>query len=85
MQIKTWKKKYKDVEVFIRNFGEVWEYLFVKENKIYSAHIIVKIPLTRIFAKEKYKDDEIRGAINMVFIMAKTTLDRLDIDKKDEK
>ena len=86
VEIKVWKKTYKEkeIDVLIRNIGEVWEYLFIWNSKIYSAYMEAKIPFWRKFGKEKYKDKEIEGAINLVFIMAKTTIDELT-KKENEK
>ena len=77
--IRVWKKTYKekDIDVIIRNIGEIFEYLFVWNGKIYSAHIEVKIPFWRKFSKEKYKDKEIEGAMSVIYLMAKTTIDTL--------
>ena len=78
-EIRIWKKTYKekDIDVIIRNIGEIFEYLFVWNGKIYSAHIEVKIPFWRKFSKEKYKDKEIEGAMSVIYLMAKTTIDTL--------
>ena len=78
-EFRIWKKTYKEkeIDILIRNIGEIWEYMFVWQGKIYSAHIEVKIPFWRKFSKEKYKDKEIEGAMSVIYLMAKTTIDTL--------
>jgi len=92
-EIRIWKKTYKkddmavttSIDVLIRNIGKIWEYMFVWQGKIYSAHIEVKIPFWRKFQKEKYKDEEIKGIINLVFTMGKTTVDELNKEENEKK
>jgi len=84
MKIKVWKKSHEDIDIIIRNIGEIFEYIFVWRGKIYSAHIEIKLPFWRNFRKEKYTDKEIQGAVNLIFISAKTTIEELSKQKKKD-
>lgn len=72
MEIKTYNfKKHYGCEIFIRNIGEIWEYLTVIKGKIYTAYITVKMkPLQR-----QYNQKEIEGAISYIGSMALATVE----------
>jgi len=77
MEVKVWNKNHKNINIIIRAIDSYWEYLFIWKDKIYSAYMVSPYPFRRFFWKEKYKDDEVKGCINLVYKMALTTIEEL--------
>lgn len=92
MQIQVVKKQeYKGYDILIRNIWIYWEYLFVKNGKIFSAFVILK---PRFWERVKkwlgikkffYSKQEQEGAVKLLTMMAKTTIDYLEKQGKKVK
>ncbi|MFA5659345.1 MAG: hypothetical protein WC900_08680 [Oscillospiraceae bacterium] len=67
--------------VYIRNFGDVFEYLIVLNKEIFAAHIIVK---KRPWWFRGYPKKVEQGAIKILLNMAETTIETVKIMKNKE-
>lgn len=83
MKIRTLKtSSHRGCPIYIRNLGNVFEYLAIVRNEVYSANIVViKKPLQRIFGKD-YTPKQLADSTSYVLKMAETTIDLLLGDGK---
>jgi len=85
------KEKYKGREILVRNIWIYWEYLFINNGKIFSAFVILKPRLKErilVWLRRKqffYNKREQEGAVKLLTMMAKTTIDYLDKQGKKVK
>ena len=92
MKIQVVKKiEYRGRDILIRNIKVYWEYLFINNGKIFSAFVILKPRLKErilVWLKKKqffYSKEEQEGAVKLLTMMAKTTIDYLDKQGKKVK
>lgn len=83
MKIRTLKtSSHRSCPIYIRNLGNVFEYLAIVKGEIYSANIVViKKPLQRILGKD-YTPKQLADASSYVLKMAETTIDLILEDGK---
>lgn len=90
MEIKEIKKfEFKKCQVYIRNFGDIFEYLIVHDNKIYNTHFVIKPNFWRRWRKDRYSEKQLKEIIQLVSHGAYTAIDMLivaptDREKKKE-
>ena len=75
-KIRTLKTSdYRGCPIYIRNLGDVFEYLAVVKNEIYSANIVViRRPLQRLLGRD-YTARQLADTTSYVLKMAETTID----------
>lgn len=74
--------QYKGNNVYIRNFGNTFEYLVVVDGQIYTAHITVtKMPFQALLGKP-YTPQQLADATAYLIRMAEATIDSLSQDKQ---
>lgn len=93
MKITTFKvEKYRDCPIYSRNFEDIFEYITIINNEIYTAHIRVRPHwLTKLFYrldittdvdKLPYSQQHLKNILTQVKAMAEATIDFvLDKDK----
>ncbi len=82
MKIRTQKVlKLGEHKIYIRNFGNIFEYLLIFSNEIYSAHIIVK---KRFWWLGKYPKKVEDNICKILINMAETTIETIKQMKKDK-
>jgi hypothetical protein len=83
MKIRTLKKsEYRGCPIYIRNLGNIFEYLAIVRNEVYSANIIViRRPLQRIFGKD-YTPKQLADAVSYTLKMSEATIDLILGDSK---
>lgn len=82
MTIKTFlKKSYKDCPIYIRCFGNTFEYLVIIKNELYATNISVKPKLinnilhTLKIKKDLYSEKELVDIGKYLLKMCETTVD----------
>lgn len=74
--------QYKGNNVYIRNFGNTFEYILVVDGQVYTAHITVtKMPFQALLGKP-YTPQQLADATAYLMRIAETTIDELTQDKK---
>ena len=76
MEIRTLAtSKYRECPIYIRNFGNIFEYLFVFDGQVYQGHIVVtKSPLQWLLGQD-YTKDQLKKTTAYILKMAETTID----------
>lgn len=76
MQIRTLKVvEYKEVLVYIRNFGSTFEYLAFIKGQLYGAHIIVPRGFFQWALGRDYTEKQLSDITKTVMLMAEATVD----------
>ena len=71
------KLEYKGCPVYIRKIGNLFEYLVIFQNELYSNYIDIKSDWYRIFLKDEYTKKQLENIIKLVLVMAHKTIDKL--------
>lgn len=67
--------EYRGCKVYIRNFGETFEYLAIVQDELYSAHIVVlKTPLQKMLRRD-FTAKQLQDTNAYILKMAQTTID----------
>lgn len=76
MQIRTLKtSQHKNCPVYVRNFGQTFEYLAIVKGQIYTANLeVIKTPLQRLLGRD-YTPKQLADAVSYTLKMAETTID----------
>ena len=69
--------KYRGCPIYVRKFGNVFEFLIIYKNKIHTSHIVSVPQLYRVFMDEPYTEEEIRGTTIILIKTAKKVIDKL--------
>ena len=74
MNLRTIKvTEYKGKKIYIRNFGEIFEYLVILKKELYTAHIV----LNKKFLQKEYSKLEFEKATEIIEKMAEATIDSI--------
>lgn len=74
--------EYQGKKVYIRNFGNVFEYLVLMNGELYTAHMVVtKRPLQALFGKP-YTKTQIENITKYLMSMAQATIEHVSAAKK---
>lgn len=69
--------KYKGCPIYIRKFGNVFEFIILYKNKIHTSHVVSIPQFYRVFMDEPYTEEEIKGTTIMLIETAKEVIDKL--------
>lgn len=76
MQIRTLKAyRYRNCNIYFRNFGEICEYLVVIKGEVYTAHMRVRKSLFQRLLRRDYTEQQTAGIIKYLSRIAETTVD----------
>lgn len=81
MIVRTLKtSEYRGCPIYVRNFGNRFEYLAIIKNELYSANVAaIRSPLQRLLGRD-YTPRQLANTSSYVLKMAETTID-LVLDK----
>lgn len=78
MQINTLQAtEYKGHNVYIRNLNNIFEYLVIFENELYTTHIVVTKTIVQSMLGLPYTQAQLESATKLLMNMAQTTIDYL--------
>lgn len=83
-KIRTLKvSEYRDCKIYVRNFGQTFEYLAIINNEIYSSNVVAtKNPLQKLLGQD-YTPKQLANCVSYILKIAETTIDIvLDGSKK---
>lgn len=69
--------KYKGCPIYIRKFGNVFEFLIIYKNKIHTSHIVSVPQFYRIFMKNPYTEEQIKNTTILLIDVAKELINKL--------
>ena len=76
--------KHRGMRVYIRNYGNVFEYLVAVRGEIYSAHVVINRTVWQRIKGEGFRDDQLKDIIKLLTNMAHTTIEFV-LSSKDKK
>jgi hypothetical protein len=79
------KLEYRDCPIYIRRHDEMWEYLTVMNNEIYTASIVAKKSGFKNVMGKDYSAKEISDITQYMIAMAQTTIDQVLGEEKPTK
>lgn len=83
MQMRTLAtSEHRGCKIYIRNYGEAFEYLAIIRGELYSANVaILKGPFQKLFRRD-YTPKQLADSTSYVLKMAQATIDLLLDEKK---
>ena len=78
MNIKTLKvNRYRGRNIYVRNFGTTFEFLFIFSGEMHTRHIQVTKPLMQRLLRRPYTDKQLADTTQVVMELAERVVDKL--------
>lgn len=78
MEIKIVKNlQHAGINFWIRQFGNIFEYLIIHQGELYNNHLIIKPVWYRRFLKNPYTEEQFEKAVNLTIASAYSTINDL--------
>jgi len=71
------KIEYKKHPIYIRKIGNMFEYMVIFKNELYSNHIVINRPLLTEMLNVDYTERQLRDCVALAIKGAKITIDEL--------
>lgn len=87
MEIRTLSvSKHRGVRIYIRNYGDVFEYIVAVRGEVYTAHVAISRTLWQRIKGQSFTDAQIKDIVKLLTNMAHTTIEfvLLPKNKKQE-
>lgn len=75
-EIRTLKiEEYRDCKMYVRNIGNIFEYLVIADGELYTMHIVVTKTLFQTISGADYTQKQMLDTTNYLLRLAQTTID----------